>query len=223
MKINFKMWKTALSTLVKMESREEWEQLDLISKWLIATRSGVTIVTLYSCAIGGLLAVRDGFFSFWPWLIVTIGLFIAHGTNNLLNDYTDTSRGVDTDNYFRTQYGVHPLVQGFWSRRQQLTWFALSGFLAVLSGVFALFYTAFSPAIIALVCDWGIGPALLHLAFKTYRPGRTDHISDLGSPHGGRGLPRPRQGSGRFCLGCCPGVGALWPERGQHQHRKTHR
>ena len=44
--------------------------------------------------------------------ILTLGLFIAHGTNNLINDYTDFSRGIDKDNYFRTQYGVHPLAQG---------------------------------------------------------------------------------------------------------------
>ena len=148
MKFNFSMWKKALSSLVKMDSREEWEHLDVISRWLIATRSGVTIVTLYSCAIGGLLAWRDGYFSIWPWLIVTIGLFIAHGTNNLLNDYTDFSRGIDSDNYFRTQYGVHPLVQGFWSKKTQLTWFVVSGALAVATGIFAVFYTNFSPVIL---------------------------------------------------------------------------
>lgn len=150
MKINFGMWKKALSSLVKMESVEEWRSLDIISKWLIATRSGVTIVTLYTCAIGGLLAWRDGYLHPLPWLIVTLGLFIAHGTNNLLNDYTDFSRGVDSDNYFRTQYGVHPLVQDFWTKKQQLTWFTVSGFLAVLSGVFALVYTRFSLEIIVL-------------------------------------------------------------------------
>ena len=150
MRINFGMWKTALSTLVKMENKEEWDRLDVVSKWLIATRSGVTIVTLYSCVIAGLLAIRFGHFAFLPWLVVAIGLFIAHGTNNLLNDYTDFRRGVDKDNYFRTQYGVHPLVQGFWTRPQQLRWFVISGALAVLSGVFALVYTNFSPVVIGL-------------------------------------------------------------------------
>lgn len=56
MKINFSMWKTALWGLVKMDEKEKWDGLDVISKWLIATRSAVTIVTLYSCVIGGLLA-----------------------------------------------------------------------------------------------------------------------------------------------------------------------
>ena len=150
MNINFSMWKTALGTLVRMDKKEEWDRLDVISKWLIATRSAVTTVTLYACVIGGLLAWRDGKFAWLPWIIVTLGLFLAHGTNNLLNDHTDFSRGVDKDNYFRTQYGVHPLVQGFWTRRQQLTWFFVSGTLAFLSGVYALFYTHFSPLIIGL-------------------------------------------------------------------------
>jgi 1,4-dihydroxy-2-naphthoate polyprenyltransferase len=150
MKINFKMWGTALSTLVKMEKKEEWDALDIISKWLIATRSAVTSVTIYACTIGGLLAWRDQYFLFLPWLIVTLGLFIAHGTNNLLNDYTDFSRGVDKDDYFRTQYGVHPLVQGFWNKRQQITWFLVSGVLAFLAGIYALFYTDFSPLVIGL-------------------------------------------------------------------------
>jgi len=142
------MWKTAIWTLVKMDSKDEWDGLDVVSKWLIATRSGVTLVTVYTCVIAGLLALRDHYFSFFPWLILTLGLFIAHGANNLLNDYTDFSRGVDKDNYFRTQYGVHPLVQGFWTKPQQLRWFLLSGVIAFLTGVFALFYTHFSPVVI---------------------------------------------------------------------------
>jgi 1,4-dihydroxy-2-naphthoate octaprenyltransferase len=150
MKVNFAMWKTALSQLVKMDSVDEWNALDVISKWLIATRSAVTKVTLYSCAIAGLLAWRDHVFAWVPFLVVTIGLFIAHGTNNLLNDYTDFSRGVDSDNYFRTQYGVHPLVQNFWTKRQQIQWFAVSGALAFLSGVFALFYTKANPVVFGL-------------------------------------------------------------------------
>lgn len=150
MNINFSMWKTAAWQLVKMDSKQEWDALDVVSKWLIATRSAVTTVTLYSCIVAGLLAWRDGFFAWLPWLILTVGLFIAHGTNNILNDYTDFSRGIDKDNYFRTQYGVHPLVQGFWSKGQQIKWFLVSGFLATLSGLYALYYTGYSPMVIGL-------------------------------------------------------------------------
>lgn len=150
MPINFGMWRKASWELIKMDDKREWDTLDIVSKWLIATRSAVTAVTIYSSIIAGLLAWRDGFFSFWPWLIVTLGLFIAHGTNNLLNDYTDFSRGVDKENYFRTQYGVHPLVQGFWTKSQQIQWFLASGVIAFLSGVYALWYTQMNPLVIGL-------------------------------------------------------------------------
>jgi 1,4-dihydroxy-2-naphthoate polyprenyltransferase len=150
MKINFAMWRKAMWELIKMDDKKEWDALDFVSKWLIATRSAVTTVTIYSCIIAGLLAWRDGFFSWGPFLILTLSLFIAHGTNNLLNDYTDFSRGVDKDNYFRTQYGVHPLVQGFWTKSQQIQWFIASGILAVIGGIYALNYTGFNPYIIGL-------------------------------------------------------------------------
>lgn len=199
MNINFSMWKTALWTLVKIDKKDEWDRLDIISKWLIATRSAVTTVTIYSCIIAGFLTLRDGYFSFFPWLILTLGLFIAHGTNNLLNDYTDFRRGVDQDNYFRTQYGVHPLVQGFWTKSQQLRWFAISGILAFLSGIFALFYAGFSPAVIGLFAFgalvlliytwplkyWGLGeiaifliwgPIMIAGVYITLAKGLTDNI-----------------------------------------------
>ncbi len=150
MKINFAMWRKAAWELIKMDDKKEWDALDVVSKWLIATRSAVTTVTIYSSIIAGLLAWRDGYFSWLPWIILTLGLFIAHGTNNLLNDYTDFSRGIDKDYYFRTQYGVHPLAQNFWTKSQQIQWFLVSGVIATLSGVFALFYAHFNPGVIGL-------------------------------------------------------------------------
>ena len=171
MNINFAMWKTAIWTLVKMDKKDEWDKLDIVSKWLIATRSGVTLVTVYTCVIAGLLALRDGYFSFFPWLLLTVGLFIAHGTNNLLNDYTDYSRGVDVDNYFRTQYGVHPLVQGFWTKPQQLRWFMVSGVIAFLSGIFALFYTHFDPIVIGFFAFGALVLLLYTYPLKYYGVG----------------------------------------------------
>ena len=86
MHINFAMWRKASWQLIKMDDKKEWDALDVVSKWLIATRSAVTLVTVYSCIIAGILAWRDGYFSWGPFLILTLGLFIAHGTNNLLTD-----------------------------------------------------------------------------------------------------------------------------------------
>lgn len=166
MNINFAMWRKASWELIKMEDKQEWDALDVVSKWLIATRSAVTAVTVYSCIIAGMLAWRDGYFSWLPWIILTVGLFIAHGTNNLLNDYTDFSRGVDKDNYFRTQYGVHPLVQNFWTKDVQIRWFLVSGFLATLSGVFALFYTGFDRNILILFAFGAIALLFYTWPFK---------------------------------------------------------
>src|SRR5689334_25381074 len=155
MNSTFAMWRKSLSQLIMMKEKQEWDTLDILSKWFIATRSAVGTITLYSGLIGGLLAWQYLYahgkpFSFITWLILTLGLFIAHGTNNLINDYTDFSRGIDKDNYFRTQYGVHPLAQGFWTKPQQIRWFLVSGVLATLAGIYALFTTHFHPAVIGL-------------------------------------------------------------------------
>lgn len=177
MRINFAMWRKASWQLIKMDDKKEWEALDVVSKWLIATRSAVTLVTVYSCVIAGILAARDGKFDWLTFIIVTLGLFIAHGTNNILNDYTDYTRGVDRNNYFRTEYGVHPLVQKFWDTKTSIRWFLISGFLATLAGVYALFHTGFNPTTIWLFVFgtivllaytypfkyWGIGEFMIFL------------------------------------------------------------
>jgi 1,4-dihydroxy-2-naphthoate octaprenyltransferase len=160
MSINVSMWGKGITELVKVDKAEDWNRLDVVSKWLIATRSAVTIATLFSGAIGGLLALRDGVFQFVPWLIVTLGLFLAHGANNLLNDYVDFRRGVDVAPYFRTQYSVHPLAQKFWTPRRQLLWFGVTGTLAFLTGIYALWYSNFSPAVLVL---FAFGSAVLLL------------------------------------------------------------
>ncbi len=38
---------------------------------------------------------------------MTLGLVLAHATNNLLNDVVDYVKGVDKGNYFRIKYGAH--------------------------------------------------------------------------------------------------------------------
>jgi 1,4-dihydroxy-2-naphthoate octaprenyltransferase len=162
------MWRKSLSQLIRMEDKREWDGLDVLSKWFIATRSAVGTITLYSGLIGGLLAwqylhARGQPFDVLTWIILTLGLFIAHGTNNLLNDYVDFSRGIDKDNYFRTQYGVHPLAQDFWNKRTHLLWFGVSGLLATLAGVYAMLHTQFAPVVV-----WLFVFGALILLFYTY-------------------------------------------------------
>ena len=71
--MNFAMWAKALRVIPRI-NKEEWMQLDVISKWLISTRAAVLIMTFISAAIAGLLAAGAGMFDLGRWLLLAIGL-----------------------------------------------------------------------------------------------------------------------------------------------------
>jgi 1,4-dihydroxy-2-naphthoate octaprenyltransferase len=144
--MNFAMWKKALNIIPNV-SKEEWDQLDIISKWLISTRAAVLVMTFISAALAGLFAWRVGSFSFVAWLALTLGLILAHASNNIFNDYTDFVRGVDKDNYFRTIYGAQPIASGLMTKRQHLTYFAVTGLLALACGLYLIFINVGDPLI----------------------------------------------------------------------------
>ena len=144
--MNFAMWKKALNVIPEV-SKEEWDQLDVVSKWLISTRAAVLIMTFISAALAGLFAWRDGSFALTPWLALTFGLILAHASNNIFNDFTDYVRGVDKDNYFRTIYGAQPVASGLMTKRQHLTYFAVTGLLALICGLYLVFINAGDPVI----------------------------------------------------------------------------
>jgi len=132
--MNVSMWAKAVNVIPRV-SKEEWDGLDVISRWLIATRSAVLVMTFISAAIAGLLAARAGHFNPLLWLMVTVGLLFAHATNNLVNDFTDHLKGVDKDNYFRAQYGPQPLEHGLMTRGQVLLYTAVTGLIALAAGL----------------------------------------------------------------------------------------
>ncbi len=132
--MNIPMWKKALQVIPSV-SKEEWDSLDLVSRWLIASRAAVLVMTFISAALAGLFALRDGAFNFMAWAALAFGLIFSHATNNLFNDYTDFVRGIDKDNYFRTMYGPQPVAHGLLSKAQLLTYAGLTGLLALGFGV----------------------------------------------------------------------------------------
>ena len=132
--MNFKMWLKALRVIPRI-TKEEWEELDVISRWLIATRAAVLIMTFLSAAIAGMYAWKDGMFNLGRWALLAVGLVFAHATNNMINDLTDYQKGVDKDNYFRTQYGPQPMEQGLMTRKQILTYIAVTGLIALAAGL----------------------------------------------------------------------------------------
>jgi len=136
--MNFSMWRKALQVIPHV-SKDEWEHLDIISRWLISTRAAVLVMTFLSAAIAGILAYQSGRFHLGLWSLMALGLILAHATNNLVNDFTDYLKGVDQDNYYRAQYGPQPLVHGLMDRRGMLLYITTTGLAALACGV-ALVY-----------------------------------------------------------------------------------
>ena len=136
--MNVAMWARALRVIPRV-SKAEWDALDVVSRWLIATRSAVLVMTLIAAVIAGLLSWRDGVFDPLLWALCAIGLTLAHATNNLVNDLTDHMKGVDKDNYFRTQYGPQPLEHGLMTRAGLIRYAAVTGAVALGAG-FALVF-----------------------------------------------------------------------------------
>ena len=136
--MNFSMWRKALQIIPRI-NKEEWDELDLVSRWLIATRAAVMVMTVFSAFYAGIFAIRMGSFDIWRWLLVTVGLYLAHGTNNFLNDYTDFVKGVDEDNYYRAQYGPQPLVHGLMTKKELLTYAGITGAIAAACGIALVF------------------------------------------------------------------------------------
>lgn len=141
--MNFAMWRKALNVIPEV-SKDEWDELDVISKWLISTRAAVLVMTFISAALAGLFAWRDNSFSFLPWIALALGLILAHASNNIFNDYTDFVRGVDKDNYYRNIYGAQPVASGLMTKRQHLTYFAVTALIALVFGLYLVSYTGFS-------------------------------------------------------------------------------
>ena len=155
--MNFPMWRKALSVIPEV-SKPEWDALDVISKWLISTRAAVLIMTFISGALAGVFAWREGSFSFVPWFVLTLGFVLAHASNNIFNDYTDFVRGVDKDNYYRNIYGAQPIASGLMTKKQHLTYFAVTAGLALLCGFYLIYINAGDPMIWLLL---GLGAFFL--------------------------------------------------------------
>ena len=134
--MNIAMWGKALRVIPNID-QQQWAGLDIISRWLVATRSAVLVITFISCAIAGILAFRADSFDLGLWLILTFGLIMAHATNNLVNDLTDSWKGVDKgDDAFRAQYGPQPIEHGLLTVRQMLVYAAVTGLIALACGVY---------------------------------------------------------------------------------------
>ena len=96
----------------------EGRTMDGVSRWLLITRACVFSMTLTSGLIGGLLAATTAEAPDWGYFaLACLGLVVAHAANNMINDFFDTTGGVDTAEYTRALYAPHPLLSGLISKR----------------------------------------------------------------------------------------------------------
>ena len=137
---NVAMWGKALTAMPRI-GKGDWDE----------SRSGLALADRdtirgdrHDLHFGGLCRrarLQGGCFR-WPLLfalVTTCGLCLAHATNNLINDLTDYWKGVDKDNYFRTQYGPQTVQDGFLSVRQLMTYAGLTGIVALGIGFYLVF------------------------------------------------------------------------------------
>ncbi len=163
MTVNPRMWVAALRVIPRIE-KADFDRLDPFARWLIATRGAVLVMTFLSATLGGLFAALAGQFDAARYALVAIGLVVAHGASNLFNDYWDYKQGVDTDNYFRAQYGPHPLVAGLFTERQLLMWAIGTTVLPVAIGL----YLAFTVSLWVLVFALAGGFVMMTYAGKPF-------------------------------------------------------
>lgn len=156
----FKTWIKVLKVIPRI-SKEEWSTLDGLSRWLIASRAAVFVMTATAGVIGGLLAYRAGEFHGFLFVEALVGIILAHATNNLLNDYVDYSRGIDHNNYFRAQYGPHPLEHGFLTKSAFMKYILISGSLALCLGILLIWQTGWNTL-------WLVVAGLIFLLFYTW-------------------------------------------------------
>jgi 1,4-dihydroxy-2-naphthoate polyprenyltransferase len=154
------MWVKALRVIPQI-TKEEWIRLDVISRWLIATRAAVFIMTALAAAIGGLLAYRSGNFSWGLFLLSLFGIVMAHASNNLLNDLVDHRKGIDKDNYYRSLYGPQPLEHGLLSKQSFYTYLFVTLGIALAVGIYLV-------AVTGNGAFWLLASGLFFLLFYTW-------------------------------------------------------
>lgn len=145
----FATWYTILNGTYNARN-EPVQNLDAFSRWLIATRSVVFVMTANAAILGGLLTVMAGGFTntFIPYFaLLVLGLTLAHATSNLFNDYWDAKHGIDTSaGYFRPAYLPHPIISGMMSPRSLFS-LGLIHLIAVI-GITAYFAAIRGPVVL---------------------------------------------------------------------------
>lgn len=124
------------------------EVLDPVARFLYSARSVILVISAQAACIGGLMAVTERRFEPVPFVLLLVGLVVAHMISNLSNDYFGFRRGHDTPDSPRLRYTVHPVATGALSTRALVTGIvvlgviglAIAGYFIWLRGAVALWF-----------------------------------------------------------------------------------
>jgi len=168
---NVQRWRQAIATC----NCPDVHNADLLTRWLVITRACVFPMTINSGLMGVLLAAGAGAFvvdpaySLLASLLSVIGLTLAHATNNLVNDWTDVRRGVDTEDYPRSQYSTHPVLGGLTTPARLLQ---VSAALTLIDGLIMLYLASVKGPLVIVFAVTGLAISLGYTAFlKRYALG----------------------------------------------------
>jgi 1,4-dihydroxy-2-naphthoate octaprenyltransferase len=131
-------------------SPEQWAALNPAAKWLVMVRAVVLVMTANAALIGIVVAAAEVSLAWDRVVGLILGLTLAHATNNLVNDWTDTRTGVDDGNYFRRQYGTHVIQDGLVTARAFFAITLLTGLTALLCGVYLVMQLGTSVLLLTL-------------------------------------------------------------------------
>ncbi len=85
---------------------------EIYHNWFLASRPWSFVMTAISIGVGGAVAAIDGTFLLGFFAATLLGVVFLHAATNLINDYYDVKKGVDTVEAATAQYRPHPLVEG---------------------------------------------------------------------------------------------------------------
>jgi 1,4-dihydroxy-2-naphthoate octaprenyltransferase len=135
------------ATVFRTSNLPAGARMDALSRWLLITRASVFTMTITSAAIGGLLAAIERDFAPLPFVLASVGLLLAHASDNMTNDLIDYEQGVDSPDYARAQYAPHPILSGLVSKRGLMLAILLAWGLAGAMAI-ALTYLAGWPVLV---------------------------------------------------------------------------
>ena len=138
---------------------EEVRGLDAVSRFLYSARSVILVISAQAAIIAGLLAAAQRRFDALSFVLVLLGLVVAHMISNLSNDYFGFRRGHDIPGSPRMRYTVHPLASGVLDSRTLIAGIAL---LAVVGAAISAYFMAERGVLVAAFIAAGVALMFLY-------------------------------------------------------------